>query len=174
MFLLPILCSVPIPKLTKCSCRLPLTLLYYFNKYYNINYYTIVITIILINKYLRTQEKKTKRTHTNQLIHHPWELNSDDYAFSMQGKGLITIQCQVGGVNLECIVDSGASANIIDDSTWETLKAQSIKCNVIKQMHFTVFKYIIAQSTLCHTASTLYKQITTIIYTNSKADKQRK
>ena len=38
------------------------------------------------------------------------------------------ILVEVGGVNLDMLIDSGASCNIIDRETWERLKSMKIKC----------------------------------------------
>ena len=38
------------------------------------------------------------------------------------------LKLSVGGVELEMLVDSGATNNIVDEETWEDLKAKKIKC----------------------------------------------
>ena len=38
------------------------------------------------------------------------------------------LKLSVGGVELEMLVDSGATNNIVDEETWEQLKAKRIKC----------------------------------------------
>ena len=38
------------------------------------------------------------------------------------------ITVQVGGVDLKMLIDSGANSNIVDEGTWEQLKAQGVKC----------------------------------------------
>nr|XP_058952093.1 uncharacterized protein K02A2.6-like [Pocillopora verrucosa] len=52
-----------------------------------------------------------------------------DYAFRVTNKGQSNmLKLSVGGVELEMLVDSGATNNIIDECTWEDLKAKKIKC----------------------------------------------
>ena len=38
------------------------------------------------------------------------------------------IEINAGGINLKCVIDSGASVNIISSALWENLKSQKIKC----------------------------------------------
>lgn len=38
------------------------------------------------------------------------------------------IEINAGGINMKCIIDSGASVNIISSELWEKLKIQKIKC----------------------------------------------
>ncbi|XP_022793931.1 uncharacterized protein LOC111332763 [Stylophora pistillata] len=38
------------------------------------------------------------------------------------------LKLSVGGVELEMLIDSGATNNIVDECTWEDLKAKKIKC----------------------------------------------
>ena len=54
----------------------------------------------------------------------------DEYAFSVNGKDQFEkIQVSIGGQNVQMIVDSGASVNIIDRQLWEKLKEKKIKCS---------------------------------------------
>ena len=56
-----------------------------------------------------------------------------NYAFTLCEKGLMNmVTCNVGGVDLEMIVDSGASVNVIDKTTWKDLKAENIKCKSVR------------------------------------------
>ena len=53
----------------------------------------------------------------------------DDYAFAVGGKkSPAVINVVVGGVKLSMVVDSGASSNIIDKGTWESMKKRKVKC----------------------------------------------
>ena len=53
----------------------------------------------------------------------------DEYLFHVtDGDNDANISVCVGGVDLKMLVDSGATRNIIDDATWERLKAKHIKC----------------------------------------------
>ena len=52
-----------------------------------------------------------------------------DYAFSInEGEQSEMITVQVGGVDLKMLIDSGANSNIVDEGTWEQLKAKGVKC----------------------------------------------
>lgn len=42
------------------------------------------------------------------------------------------IQCNVGGVNIEMLIDSGSKYNLIDDTTWKTMKLRNIKANNLR------------------------------------------
>ena len=48
-----------------------------------------------------------------------------DYIFHLDDDEVIT--CQVGGVNIEMLIDSGSKCNIINDTTWHNLKRCKIK-----------------------------------------------
>ena len=53
----------------------------------------------------------------------------DEYAFTVKetlDTGKVTVF--VGGVQLEIVIDSGASTNVIDKYLWEDLKKKHIKC----------------------------------------------
>ena len=53
------------------------------------------------------------------------------YAFAVNdgNKTNGIIQLQVGGVELkDVLIDSGASCNIVDKTTWESLKQKGVKC----------------------------------------------
>jgi hypothetical protein len=70
-----------------------------------------------------------------------------NYAFS------VTDRCQakmntsnrlnmcVGGVDLKVLIDSGATSNIVDSSTWEYLKSQGIKCESRANTNKTLYTY---------------------------------
>ena len=58
---------------------------------------------------------------------------SDDYVFTVVQQGGAKLNFNVGGVNLDMLVDSGASVNIVDEETWSRLKEQRIKCTSMKQ-----------------------------------------
>lgn len=53
-----------------------------------------------------------------------------DYAFHVSASvdKDCMIMLNVGGVKLDCMIDSGASTNIISEGTWETLKSKKIEC----------------------------------------------
>ena len=52
-----------------------------------------------------------------------------EYAFTITGDqkdNMITIS--VGGVDLDMLIDSGATSNNLDEDTWESLKEKHVKC----------------------------------------------
>ena len=52
-----------------------------------------------------------------------------DYAFRVTNEAHSNLlKLSIGGVKLEMLVDSGATNNIVDEETWEDLKAKKIKC----------------------------------------------
>lgn len=51
-----------------------------------------------------------------------------EYAFHIHDDNTPMIGVKVGGINLDVLIDSGASSNIISEKTWESLKAQRISC----------------------------------------------
>jgi len=69
---------------------------------------------------------ETAKSHVNQV----GEARTDEteYAFTIMGDRNNMITIAVGGVDLEMLVDSGATNNIIDENTWESLKKQRINC----------------------------------------------
>ena len=50
------------------------------------------------------------------------------YAFTVGGRNEEKIEVTVGGCELNTIIDSVASTNIIDKQTWEWLKKNKVKC----------------------------------------------
>ena len=58
------------------------------------------------------------------------------YAFPVDNKQQEKIEVTVGGCNLDVIVDSSASTNIIDKQTWEWLKKNKVKCK--SDMHLSL------------------------------------
>ena len=46
----------------------------------------------------------------------------------IEGEQSEMITVQVGGVDLKMLIDSGANSNIVDEGTWEQLKAKGVKC----------------------------------------------
>lgn len=39
------------------------------------------------------------------------------------------ISCRVGGVDIDMLIDSGSTYNLIDDTTWELLKLKEVECH---------------------------------------------
>ncbi|KXJ77560.1 hypothetical protein RP20_CCG007211 [Aedes albopictus] len=42
------------------------------------------------------------------------------------------IQCKVGGVGIEMLIDSGSKYNLIDDATWSTMKMRNVQASNIR------------------------------------------
>ena len=67
----------------------------------------------------------------------------DDYAFSVfsvrEGGGKIS--ANLGGVDVNLLVDSGASANIVDAETWDHLKMKHVKCTSKAGSHTNLYAY---------------------------------
>ncbi|KAJ8915716.1 hypothetical protein NQ315_000650 [Exocentrus adspersus] len=53
------------------------------------------------------------------------ESNETDYVFSIDDDS--TIKCNIGGVSIEMLIDSGSRSNLLDDKTWTLLKKGNIK-----------------------------------------------
>ena len=57
------------------------------------------------------------------------ESEADEYAFSVMSRGHTeTVEVTVGGRKIPMLIDSGASANIIDKELWNSLKEKRIRC----------------------------------------------
>lgn len=52
------------------------------------------------------------------------EPTSIDYIFHIDDDG--AVDCQVGGVNIKMLIDSGSKSNIINDTTWEYMKKSNV------------------------------------------------
>lgn len=72
---------------------------------------------------------KPKKPGVNQ-VQEELQANGEqvDYAFRVTNEVQSNLlKLSMGGVELEMLVDSGATNNIVDEETWETLKAKKIK-----------------------------------------------
>lgn len=59
--------------------------------------------------------------------------SDDEYAFCVSSKlkkGMMPVV--IGGVNMEVLVDSGASCNIMGKDQWQSLKSEGVKCKTEK------------------------------------------
>ena len=67
----------------------------------------------------------TKRVHC---VEEEPRNDKPEYIFSLsqEEKGSVTLK--VGGVEIEMMIDSGASCNVIDQITWNGMKRQHVKC----------------------------------------------
>lgn len=57
----------------------------------------------------------------------------NDYAFALRDEIRVlereeVISANIGGVEIDFLVDSGSRCNIIDQKTWESLKSRGIRC----------------------------------------------
>ena len=76
------------------------------------------------------KKNKTRRMKVRQVDENS-DQESGDYTFVVSNdhdSDNSKILVEVGGVNLDMLIDSGASCNIIDRDTWERLKSMEIKC----------------------------------------------
>ena len=68
----------------------------------------------------------------------------DYYAFAVgagESTGGSEVDLEVGGVMLSAVlIDSGASCSVIDQTTWETMKKESVQCNS-KKLSKKLFVY---------------------------------
>lgn len=67
---------------------------------------------------------RSKQVHTvtdNDATH-------DEYAFAVRHGKSSCIPINIGGIDVQVLIDSWASANIVDENTWKELKQNGIKC----------------------------------------------
>nr|CAI5866936.1 unnamed protein product [Callosobruchus analis] len=86
----------------------------------------------------REVEQKNKRNKFTTINKIDCETEGVDYIFHLDND--TTIPCEVGGVLIPMIVDSGSKSNIIDDRTWQILKQNKIK--VTKQEKATNKRFV--------------------------------
>lgn len=70
------------------------------------------------NNYKRQRKETTVNSLDDEEVQYIFNLNED-----------ATVKCEVGGVNLEMLVDSGCKLNLIPDKTWEYLKNNRVRCH---------------------------------------------
>ncbi|XP_049880106.1 uncharacterized protein K02A2.6-like [Pectinophora gossypiella] len=70
----------------------------------------------------KNYSKKPRKETTVNLL----EDEHTDYVFNLNDDS--TIQCEIGGVKLEMLIDSGCKLNLITDKTWEHLKVNRVSC----------------------------------------------
>jgi len=64
-----------------------------------------------------------------------------DYAFTVQGgKHLVTTPVNVGGVNIDVLVDSGATCNVVTESMWTEMTRSHVVCTSKKESR-TLYAY---------------------------------
>lgn len=69
------------------------------------------------------QKNDNKKTKTDESQTKP-PVSNVNYIFHIDDDAEIT--CQVGGVNVNMLIDSGSKNNIINDKTWEYLKSKAV------------------------------------------------
>ena len=76
---------------------------------------------------------RSKRHRVNQVDDRAKaDSDSDEFEFMVQPREkqkTNTLQFKVGGVCVDMLVDSGATANLIDEETWKYLKKHKVKCH---------------------------------------------
>ena len=75
----------------------------------------------------QTSSHRNRDTKTANTVNSDEEENSV-YAFTVDDKKQEKIEVTVGGCKLNMIIDSGASAKIVDKQTWEWLKKNRVEC----------------------------------------------
>ena len=98
------------------------------------------------------EKKGEKKNRTRRMKVRQAEENSDqengDYTFVVSNdydSDNSKILVKAGGVNMDMLIDPGASCNIIDRETWERLKNMKIKCKSSAQrkyMHMEVHNHL--------------------------------
>lgn len=71
------------------------------------------------------QEKRKRRNIPGNSSKHNTEEEEVDYVFQIDDDSVI--KCNLGGVPVDMLIDSGSKTNILDDRTWNDLKRQKIK-----------------------------------------------
>lgn len=85
-------------------------------------------------EYRNSYKKPRKETGINSLE------EEVQYIFNMNDDA--TIECDIGGVKLKMLIDSGCQLNLISDKTWEYLKSNKIICSKqIKEPNKTLLAY---------------------------------
>ncbi|XP_022836441.1 uncharacterized protein LOC111363813 [Spodoptera litura] len=80
-------------------------------------------------KFTQNQEKDkyfNKRPRKDTTVN---SLQNDETQYVFNINDDPTIKCQIGGVNLEMLIDSGCKLNIISSKTWEHLKENGVHCS---------------------------------------------
>lgn len=79
--------------------------------------------------------KKTKRDEADHI-------DSEDVDFVFNINNDPTIECNVGGIKMNMLIDSGCKLNLITDKTWNTLKNKKVLCfNQINNPNKTLVAY---------------------------------
>ncbi|XP_022815233.1 uncharacterized protein K02A2.6-like [Spodoptera litura] len=98
----------------------------------------------LENKQNDDPKIKKKRNEVN-LINVDSDEDSSDrnhYIFNMNDDDEATIKCEMGGVKLNLLIDSGCKLNLITEKTWEDLKKKKVFCiNQVKGSNKTLYAY---------------------------------
>ena len=65
----------------------------------------------------------------------------NDYAFHVSGAKLDTMYANIGGVQVEVLIDSGATTNIVDEHTWKVLKSKRVECILTAKSNKQLYAY---------------------------------
>lgn len=94
-------------------------------------------SIIGQKRKIEEKEKKLEQRNTNDNKKKKVEV---DYVFNVEDDA--TVECCLGGVQTEMLVDSGCKVNLITQKTWETLKSQGINAeNQVTKPSKTLMAY---------------------------------
>ncbi|KAJ8734513.1 hypothetical protein PYW08_013763 [Mythimna loreyi] len=89
-----------------------------------------------------------------------------EYIFNLNDDA--TIKCEIGGVSLEMLIDSGCKLNLISDKTWDYLKRNKVHCyNQVREPNKIILAY--GSKTPLHVSGSFEA----IIKANSKEDRAK-
>ena len=83
---------------------------------------------------------KTKHIHCIEK-----ETTRDNFAFGINSVCDNIINCSVGNVKLDFLIDSGSSVNVVDKQTWDYLKSKNVKCTSWKVEDERIFPYGVSE-----------------------------
>ncbi|CAH2101616.1 unnamed protein product [Euphydryas editha] len=96
----------------------------------------------LETKYNDDPKIKKKRKEVDSVNFVNESSDEDHYVFNMNDDDEATIECEMGGVKLNLLIDSGCKLNLITEKTWEDLKKEKVRCtNQIKGSNKTLYAY---------------------------------
>lgn len=90
----------------------------------------------------QNEDQKYKRKKQEKEVNSIDEETAEEYVFNMNEDDDAMIECVMGGVNLEMLIDSGCKLNLITEKAWEKLKMKGVKVyNQIKGSEKNLFPY---------------------------------
>ncbi|XP_072936215.1 uncharacterized protein [Epargyreus clarus] len=96
----------------------------------------------LENKQNDEPKIKKKRNEIDSINFVHDSSDEDHYIFNMNDDDEATIECEMGGIKLKLLIDSGCKLNLITEKTWENLKKKKVLCtNQIKGSNKNLYSY---------------------------------